>query len=72
MPVELRVGVHTPAYGYDEGDGRLGMDAALAPAGVAALVLDIGDARVRAGGLFAAVTVAHREATGDPHALTDR
>jgi hypothetical protein len=42
------------------------------PAGLlATLVLPIGTAREWAAELFAAVSVAYREATGDPHALTD-
>ena len=73
VPVELRVGVDTAeaALGYDDGAGRLAVDIALQPAGVATLVLDVDQARAWAGGLFAAVSVAYREATGDPHALTD-
>jgi hypothetical protein len=42
------------------------------PAGLlATLVLPIGQAREWAGELFTAVSVAYREVTGDPHALTD-
>ena len=41
------------------------------PGVLATLVLPVGEARSWAGELFAAVAVAHREATGDPHALTD-
>jgi hypothetical protein len=42
------------------------------PAGLlATLVLPIDAAREWAGELFAAVSVAYREVTGDPHALTD-
>jgi hypothetical protein len=42
------------------------------PAGLlATLVLPISQAREWAGELFAAVSVAYREVTGDPHALTD-
>jgi hypothetical protein len=42
------------------------------PAGLlATLVLPIGQAREWAAELFAAVSVAYREVTGDPHALTD-
>jgi hypothetical protein len=42
------------------------------PAGLlATLVLPIGQARQWAGELFAAVSVAYREVTGDPYALTD-
>jgi hypothetical protein len=42
------------------------------PAGLlATLVLPIGTAREWAGELFAAVSVAYREITGDPHALSD-
>lgn len=44
---------------------------ALAGGGYANLVLPVDGARAWAGELFGAVTVAHREATGDPHALTD-
>jgi hypothetical protein len=43
------------------------------PAGLlATLVLPIGQAREWAAELFTAVSVAYREATGDPHALTDQ
>lgn len=42
------------------------------PAGLlATLVLPIDQAREWAGELFQAVSVAYREVTGDPHALTD-
>jgi hypothetical protein len=41
------------------------------PGLLATLVLPIGEARSWAGELFGAVSVAYREATGDPHALTD-
>jgi len=41
------------------------------PGVLATLVLPVGQARTWAGELFAAVAVAYREATGDPHALTD-
>jgi hypothetical protein len=41
------------------------------PGLLATLILPTGQARVWAGELFAAVSVAYREATGDPHALTD-
>jgi hypothetical protein len=42
------------------------------PAGLlATLVLPIAEARSWAGELFSAVSVAYREVTGDPHALTD-
>jgi hypothetical protein len=45
----------------------------LIAAGVAAtLVVPIGTARAWAGELFSSVAVAYREATGDPHALTDQ
>lgn len=73
IAVELRVGVDAAeaALGYHDGDGRLAVDIALDPAGVATLVLPVDDAREWAGGLFASVSVAYREATGDPHALTD-
>jgi len=37
----------------------------------AELILPLAGARAWAGELFAAVSVAYREATGDPHALTD-
>ena len=41
------------------------------PGLLATLILPIAEARVWAGELFSAVSVAYREATGDPHALTD-
>jgi hypothetical protein len=44
----------------------------LTAAGVAVtLAVPIGAARCWAGELFSAISVAYREATGDPHALTD-
>ncbi|MGH9267129.1 MAG: hypothetical protein ACRD0D_03025 [Acidimicrobiales bacterium] len=43
----------------------------LAGGGYANLILPVDGARAWAGELFGAITVAHREATGDPHALTD-
>ena len=41
------------------------------PGVLATLVVPVGQARTWAGELFAAVSVAYREATGDPHALSD-
>jgi hypothetical protein len=41
------------------------------PAVLATLVIPVGQAREWAGELFGAVSVAYRELTGDPHALSD-
>ncbi len=43
----------------------------LAGGGYANHILPVDAARAWAGELFAAATVAHREAVGDPHALSD-
>lgn len=53
-------------------DSRCGLAFEVAGPGVlATLVLPLEKAREWAGELFAAVSVAYREATGDPHALSD-
>jgi hypothetical protein len=41
------------------------------PGVLATITLPLGQARAWAGELYSAVSVAYREATGDPHALTD-
>jgi hypothetical protein len=72
-PIELRLpvdGTGAP-YAYPVGDGCLAMDLALVGGGYASLVLPTGDARRWAGEAFAAISVAYREATGDPHALPE-
>ena len=71
LELRLPVDVDESPLGYDNHNGSLDVELALAGGGYANLILPIDGARAWAGELFAAVTVAHREATGDPHALTD-
>jgi hypothetical protein len=76
-PVELRFAVdgrETPLVYPDSIHVEPVEDLAVEVAGpgvLATLVVPLGQARTWAGELFAAVAVAYREATGDPHALTD-
>jgi hypothetical protein len=76
-PVELRFAVdgrEAPLVYPDNMHVEPVEDLAVEVAGpgvLATLVLPLGQARTWAGELFAAVAVAHREATGEPHALTD-
>jgi len=76
-PVELRLAVdgrEAPLVYPDSIHVQPVQDLAVEVAGpgvLATLVLPVGQARSWAGELFAAVAVAYREATGDPHALTD-
>ncbi len=76
-PVELRFAVdgrEAPLAYPDSGHVEPVQDLAVEVAGLgvlATLVVPVGLARSWAGELFAAVSVAYREATGDPHALTD-
>lgn len=71
-----RVEVHVPVdaadvpYGWTEGN-QIIIECGLANDGLLELTLPLDDARMWAGELFSAVTVAHRDATGDPYALTD-
>ncbi len=71
--LELRrpVDVDEAPLGYDDYGGTLAIEIALAGGGYANLIPPPKAHRAWAGELFGAVTVAHREATGDPHALTD-
>jgi hypothetical protein len=77
--VELRFAVDAteaplayPAPSYPDPHVVDQLEVELAGPGVlATLVLPIVEARTWAGELFSAVSVAYREATGDPHALTD-
>ena len=71
LELRLPVDVDEAPLGYDDYGGNLAVELALAGGGYANLILPTGGARAWAGELFGAVTVAHREATGDPHALTD-
>ncbi|MGH9247877.1 MAG: hypothetical protein ACRD29_26900 [Acidimicrobiales bacterium] len=71
LELRLPVDVDEAPLGYDDYDGTLAIEVALTGGGYANLILPVNGARAWAGELFAAVTVAHREATGDPHALTD-
>lgn len=71
--IELRLpvdGAEAP-YAYPDGEGCLSLEVALSGGGYASLVLPTGDARRWAGEAFAAISVAYREATGDPHALSE-
>jgi hypothetical protein len=71
--LELRLptdGAEAP-LAYPDGEGCLALEVALAAGGYASLVLATDDARRWAGEAFAAVSVAYREATGDPHALSE-
>lgn len=76
-PVELRFAVdgrEAPLVYPDSIHVQPVQDLAVEVAGpgvLATLVLPLGEARSWAGELFTAVLVAYREATGDPHALTD-
>jgi hypothetical protein len=73
--VEVRVPVDaTEVPNVFEDDWPDGSSLAVEIAGpgvLATLVLPVADAREWAGELFAAVSVAYRELTGDPHALSD-
>jgi hypothetical protein len=72
VPVEIRapVDAREAPLAYVESDGVLVVE--VAGAGhFTTLVLPVEEARAWAGELFSAVAVAYREATGDPHALTD-
>jgi hypothetical protein len=61
-----------PGVSYPETAAVEDLEVELAGPGVlATLVVPLRDARAWAGELFGAVAVAYREATGDPHALTD-
>jgi len=71
LELRLPVEVTEAPLGYDDHGGTLAIEVMLAGGGYANLILPVDGARAWAGELFAAVTVAHREATGDPHALTD-
>jgi len=71
LELRLPVDVSEAPLGYDDHGGHLAVEVMLAGGGYANLVLPADGARAWAGELFAAVTTAHREATGDPHALGD-
>ena len=71
--IELRLpvdGAEAP-FAYPDAEGCLSLEVALSAGGYASLVLPTADARRWAGEAFAAISVAYREATGDPHALSD-
>jgi hypothetical protein len=75
--VELRFAIETneaplayPPLAYPAAAEQLEVELA-GPGVLATLVVPIDGARAWAGELFTAVSVAYREATGDPHALTD-
>jgi hypothetical protein len=70
--VEVRFSVDAaePPLAYARDDGALDVEV-VGPAGWATLTLSIADVPEWAGELFAAVTVAHRDVTGDPYVLTD-
>ena len=71
LELRLPVDVDEAPLGYDDYGGNLAVEVMLAGGGYANLVLPVEGARAWAGDLFGAVTTAHREATGDPHALSD-
>lgn len=72
MELRLPIDAGDPPLGYPNGDDTIDVEIALDNGtGFVNLVLPIDTARMWAADLFGAVTVAHREATGDPHALTD-
>jgi hypothetical protein len=76
-PVELRFAVdgrETPLVYPDSIHVQPVEDLAVdisGPGVLTTLVVPLGEARTWAGELFTAVAVAYREATGDPHALSD-
>jgi hypothetical protein len=77
--VELRFAVDAteaplayPQLTYPDPDVVDHLEVELAGPGLlATLVVPVADARSWAGELFSAISVAYREATGDPHALSD-
>lgn len=72
MELRLPIDATNRPLGYPNPDDTLDIEIALdTDAGFLNLVLPVETARMWAGDLFGAVTVAHREATGDPHALSD-
>ncbi len=71
--LELRLpvdGAEAP-FAYPDADGCLALEMALSCGGYVSLVLATDDARCWAGEAFAAISTAYREATGDPHALSE-
>ena len=70
--VEVRFTVDTsePPLAYARGLDAVDVEV-VGPAGCAMLTVPLTGVREWAGELYAAVSVVHREATGDPHALTD-
>ncbi len=70
--VELRVPLDATdiPVAYLDRDGLLGVEMA-GPGAQVTLTLALSGAREWAAELFAAISVAYREATGDPHALDD-
>jgi len=74
-PTELRFGVDADEAPLCYPDGPLDPEnlavEIAGPVVLATLVLPLGMAREWVGELFAAVSVAYRELTGDPHALSD-
>jgi hypothetical protein len=71
LELRLPIDVTEPPLGYDNHNGTLDIEVMLAGGGYANLTLPIDGARAWAAELFGAVTAAHRDATGDPHVLTD-
>lgn len=66
LELRLPVDVDEAPLGYDDYGGTLAIEVMLAGGGYANLILPVDGARAWAGELFAAVTTAHREATGGP------
>lgn len=70
-PVEVRFPVETSVPPWAHARRDVVEVEAVGPGGVVTLELPIEDARAWSAETFAAVSRAYREATGDPHALTD-
>jgi hypothetical protein len=72
-PIELRLPVEAAdaPFAYPDADGCLAVEVALTGGGYASLVLAVDQAPNWAGEVFAAISTAYREATGDPDALSE-
>jgi hypothetical protein len=70
VEVRFTVDAGEPPLAYARGFDAVDVEV-VGPAGWTMLTLPLAGAREWAGELYAAVSVVHREATGDPHALTD-
>lgn len=70
-PVEIRFPVETAVPPWAHARREVVEVEAVGPGGVVTLELPIEDARAWSAEVFGVVSRAYREATGDPHALTD-